>query len=172
MTDYPSNSPWGPHGPQVDAHSVTPNPTAQTPQPDFGGSAPEAWPAPSAPSGGGGGGSAGGSAPGAGAYGAATGALSSAPIGKSMRNLAIGGAVLGCLAGVARSVMLHLPPPSMGAEVFRLGLAGASAGAGFPPAIRACFMALRAFVWIALALFLWAIAIALSGQAPWLTNFR
>jgi len=24
---YPSSSPWGPHGPQVPAHSVTPNPT-------------------------------------------------------------------------------------------------------------------------------------------------
>ena len=40
MTDYPSSSPWGPHGPQVDAHSVTPNPTPSTPydvgQPSFG----------------------------------------------------------------------------------------------------------------------------------------
>jgi hypothetical protein len=32
MSDYPSTSPFGPHGPQVPAHSVTPNPTAQTPQ--------------------------------------------------------------------------------------------------------------------------------------------
>jgi hypothetical protein len=43
MSDYPSTQPFGPHGPQVPAHSVTPNPTAQTPQsisggaPDYGG---------------------------------------------------------------------------------------------------------------------------------------
>ncbi|HTS87300.1 MAG TPA: hypothetical protein VMG41_02315 [Gemmatimonadales bacterium] len=28
---YPNTSPWGPHGPQVPAHSVTPNPTPSTP---------------------------------------------------------------------------------------------------------------------------------------------
>jgi len=41
MADYPSTSPWGPHGPQVPAHSVTPNPTAQSTwsQPSFGGAA-------------------------------------------------------------------------------------------------------------------------------------
>jgi hypothetical protein len=31
MSDYPSTSPFGPHGPQVPANSVTPNPTAYTP---------------------------------------------------------------------------------------------------------------------------------------------
>jgi hypothetical protein len=42
MSEYPSTQPFGPHAPQVPAHSVTPNPTAQTPQsmsggtPDYG----------------------------------------------------------------------------------------------------------------------------------------
>ena len=42
MSEYPSTQPFGPHGPQVSAHSVTPNPTAQTSQsvsggtPDYG----------------------------------------------------------------------------------------------------------------------------------------
>lgn len=31
MSEYPDTSPWGPHGPQVPAHSVTPNPTAPSP---------------------------------------------------------------------------------------------------------------------------------------------
>jgi hypothetical protein len=33
MSEYPNTSPWGPHGPQLPAHSVTPNPTASTPDP-------------------------------------------------------------------------------------------------------------------------------------------
>src|SRR5690242_2692721 len=59
VNDYPSQSPWGPHGPQVSVPSVMPNPTAPSATPDFGG-----WQAPSsAPASfsGGGGGFVGGS---------------------------------------------------------------------------------------------------------------
>src|SRR5690349_6465647 len=42
VNDYPSQSPWGPHGPQVSVPSVMPNPTAPSATPDFGG-----WLAPS-----------------------------------------------------------------------------------------------------------------------------
>jgi hypothetical protein len=40
VSDYPNTQPFGPHGPQVPANSVTPNPTAQTPQ-SFPSGAPE-----------------------------------------------------------------------------------------------------------------------------------
>ena len=30
-----ATSPWGPHGPQVPANTVTPNPTAASPSPGF-----------------------------------------------------------------------------------------------------------------------------------------
>lgn len=40
MSEYPSTQPFGPHGPQVPAHTVTPNPTAQTQQ-SVPGSAPD-----------------------------------------------------------------------------------------------------------------------------------
>ena len=39
MSDYPSTQPFGPHGPQVPANSVMPNPTAQGSQQMLGGGA-------------------------------------------------------------------------------------------------------------------------------------
>jgi len=37
MSDYPSTSPFGPHGPQTNGYSVTPNPTAQSSFANIGG---------------------------------------------------------------------------------------------------------------------------------------
>ena len=61
MSDYPSTSPFGPHGPQTNGYSVTPNPTAQSSFPNIGGG--DSYAGYSQPSGGGyvGGGYAGGS---------------------------------------------------------------------------------------------------------------
>jgi hypothetical protein len=170
MSDYPSQSPWGPHGPQVSVPSTMPNPTAPSPVPSF-----EA-PAPSYPSystgggGAGGGGGGGGAAPmgGAGRARGAGRALSEAPIGGWIRNLAIAGGVLGALAGGVRGALVHLPTASAGLLALRFGLAGAAAGAGFPPLLRAAFLAARALIGVGLALALWAAALALAGQLSWL----
>lgn len=169
MSDYPSQSPWGPHGPQVNVPSTTPNPTPSDPVPNFG--APEpSYPGYSPPSGGGvGGGSAGGA--GGGTVRLAARAISEAPIGGWMRNLAIAGAVLGIFVGAGRGFLIHLPMRGTGVLALRLGLAGAAAGAGFPPCIRAAFLAARAAIWIGLALALWVAALALAGQLPWLARF-
>jgi len=36
MSDYPKESPWGPHGPTTDGRSVTPNPTSPWSEPSTG----------------------------------------------------------------------------------------------------------------------------------------
>lgn len=46
MSEYPSTSPWGPHGPQVGANDVTPNPTAQGTNYDWNASAAPNYSAP------------------------------------------------------------------------------------------------------------------------------
>lgn len=89
-----------------------------------------------------------------------------------MRNFAIGGLVLGALAGLARAVLLHAPPAVIGMVAFRMGVAGAAAGAGIPPALRALATAFRAFIWIALATALWLIAMSAAGQLGWLSRLR
>ena len=161
MGDYPSSSPFGPNGPQLSEPSVMPNPTAQSPAPTF--DAPE--PSTYAPA------SSGGYS-GSGGFVGSGAAMSPGSIGKWMRNFAIGGCALGCVGAISRSLMLHLPPAGMGVEIARLGIAGAAAGAGIPPAVKSALFVVRAAVWIVLAAFLWWVAIFLSGSAGWLTRLR
>ncbi|HEX7077502.1 MAG TPA: hypothetical protein VF363_03685 [Candidatus Eisenbacteria bacterium] len=176
MSEYPWQSPFGPHGPQVQNPSTTPNPTIPTPPQDFGSPSPWAPPDPSSPGvggGGGAGGTGGGEAGGgAGGTGGAASAISDAPIGKRIRNLAIVGVVLGAFVGLMRGLLTHMPPSATGLLALRFGIAAALAGAGIPPAIRAIVLAARAAIWIALALVLWVVAIILMGQSGWLTRLR
>lgn len=169
MTDYPSQSPWGPHGPQVSVPSVTPNPTAPSPVPDY--SAPQPSHPGYAPAGGGGGVSTGG-APAGGTGGGTAPALHAVPIGKWILNLSLAGAAVGCIVAVVRALILHTPASELGVQAVRYLLAGAAAGAGFPPAFRAGAHAVRAIAWIALAAALWLAALLLAGQADWLTRLR
>lgn len=163
MSDYPSSSPWGPHGPQVNVPSVTPNPTAPSPPPSF--AAPDPWPV-SAPATGGGGVAAGG---GVGAVSGTPG-VAIAPIGPWVRKLAMAGLVVGCLLGFGGSMTTHLLPTPIG--VLRFGLAGAAVGASIPPAVRAAALASRALIWIVITGLLWAAAFGLAGQTGWLTSLR
>jgi hypothetical protein len=163
MSDYPSQSPWGPHGPQVNVPSVTPNPTAPDPPPSF-----QPWdpgPTPQASYTG---------AVGPASSGTSSGpaVLAGRPFGAWVRNLAIAGGVLGCLTGAARGFALHQSTGIVGILVMRLGIAGAAFGAGVPPAFRAAGSMLRAALWIVLAAFLWLIAMAAAGQLGWLTRLR
>ena len=102
-------------------------------------------------------------------YGGAS--LPSLSFGQWMRNLAIGGAVLGALIGLARAWLLHAPAPVLGMFALRLGIAGAAIGASFPALFRGGFAALRAAAWIALAFVLWVIAATAAGQAAWLQRW-
>ena len=171
MNDYPSSSPWGPHGPQVNVPSTTPNPTAQDPVPSLGSDVERSRsvavePSPYAPpSGERGGAGAGGPARDVGGTGAEL------PFGRWMLNLAVVGAVIGALVGAGRGMLLHQPPSATGMMALRLGLAGAAAGAGLPPFLRAALLAARAALWIGLAVVLWAAALALTGQIPWLARY-
>lgn len=160
MSDYPSQSPWGPHGPQVSMPSVTPNPTAPTPPPTFQSFDP--GPAPSYRGAGG---------P-TGPVGSGPIVYSGQPLGAWMRKLAIVGSVLGCFVGAARGFALHLPPAIIGIMIVRLGVAGAATGAGVPPAFRAAGSVIRAAAWIVLAAVLWTIAMAAAGQMGWLTQLH
>lgn len=167
MNDYPSQSPWGPHGPQLSEPSVTPNPTAPDPPPSYQGWDPAPTPQASYPS-----------------YSGATGAAGTGPaasgpsllaghaFGTWIRNLAIAGGVLGCLTGAARGYALHQPSAIIGVLTMRLGIAGAAFGAGVPPAFRAAGSIIRAALWIVIAAILWTIAIAAAGQMGWLTGLR
>ncbi len=155
MTDYWPQSPWAPHDPQVSVPSVKPIPTA--------------------PSGGtpAGGGPGGGAPAGSGAAGAGPApALHAVPIGRWILNLSLAGAVVGCIAAVVRALIVHMPASELRVEAVRYLLAGAAAGAGFPPAFRAGAHALRALAWIALAAALWLAALLLAGQADWLLRLR
>jgi hypothetical protein len=60
----------------------------------------------------------------------------------------------------------------MGALILRFGLAGAAAGAGIPPAVRAAALASRALIWVVVTALLWGGALALAGQTGWLTHLR
>src|SRR6267142_4226337 len=165
MSDYPSSSPWGPHGPQVSEPSVTPNPTAPDPQPSFQTFDP--GPTPSA-SYSGGTGFAGPTGP----VGSGRTVFSGSQFGTWMRKLAIAGSLVGCFVGAARGFALHLPPAIIGILIVRLGVAGAATGASIPPAFRAAGSVIRAAVWIVLAAILWAIAMAAAGQMGWLNQLR
>jgi len=99
-----------------------------------------------------------------------TPAVASAPIGGWVRRLAIAGGVLGCLLAFGGTMATHLLPTPM--AVLRFGLAGAAAGAGIPPAVRAAALASRALIWVVVAGLLWAAALGLSGQTDWLTRLR
>jgi hypothetical protein len=101
---------------------------------------------------------------------AGTPAVASAPIGGWVRNLAIAGGVVGCLFAFGGSMTMHLLPTPI--AVLRFGLAGAAAGAGIPPAVRAAALASRALIWVVVAGLLWAAALGLSGQTDWLTHLR
>jgi len=52
MSDYPSTSPFGPHGPQTNGYSVTPNPTAQSSFANIGGGSYDGYSQPTSFSGG------------------------------------------------------------------------------------------------------------------------
>ena len=164
MSNYPPQSPWGPHGPQVDVPSTTPNPTIPTPMPDP--TSPTAYPASTgygtSTGYSGGGGSGGGGMPG----------IPAMAVGTWVRNFAIGGVVLGGLVGFARGAALHVPSAMMGGLVLRFAFAGAAAGAGIPPAIKAFSLAVRAIGWVVLAAVLWWIAGYLMGGAGWLSRLR
>ena len=171
MSDYPSQSPWGPHGPQVGSFSVTPNPTAPSPMPDF----PQpnygaSFAQPGTPQYGGGGvaiasaGVAGGAA--------GTVAIRRASILPMIQRLALVGLALGALLGLARAVVLHVPFAIGGVMMLRLGIAGAAAGAGIPPAFRAFGVAVRAALWIAITAACWMLAMAAAGQLGWLDRLR
>ncbi len=149
MTDYWPQSPWSPHDPPASGPSIKPNPTAPAAAPDAGAPA-------------GGGAARAGQAP----------PLHAMPIGKWILNLSIAGAVVGCIAAVARALILHTPASELRVLAVRYLLAGAAAGAGFPPAFRAGAHALRAVAWIALAAALWLAALLLAGQADWLLRLR
>jgi hypothetical protein len=162
MDEYPSQSPFGPHGPQLSEPSVTPNPTAETPPPSFEAYDPGQAPPVSYPGTGGSGG----------AVGAALPAFAGQSIGTWMRNFAIAGGALGCLVGATRGLVLHQPSGIIGVLVVRLGVAGAATGASIPPAFRVLGSMIRAAVWLVIALLLWAIAMAAAGQTGWLTRLR
>jgi hypothetical protein len=89
-----------------------------------------------------------------------------------MGKLALTGLALGALLGLARGAVLHVPPAILGMVVLRLGVAGAAAGAGIPPAVRALGVALRAALWIAIAAACWIFAMAAAGQMGWLSRLR
>src|SRR5262249_45681598 len=89
-----------------------------------------------------------------------------------MRNLAIGGAVLGALVGVLRGVAGHLPSSALGTIALRFGVAGAAAGASLMPALRAATFVVKGFVWFALALVLWWIMMAAAGNTAWLERLK
>lgn len=171
MSNYPPQSPWGPHGPQVDAPSTTPNPTIPTPMqgPGSMGWGSESTTQPSAPrySGGGTGGSSTVGSP-----GQASAVVPDLPVGPWVRNLALGGAALGALFAYARGSSAHVPSNLMGGLVLRFAFAGAAAGAGIPAAIKAFALALRAVGWVVLAGVLWWIASYLVGGAGWLARLR
>lgn len=163
MTDYPAQYPWGPHGPKVDTpSSVMPNPTIPSVPPTF-----PAWDAGAAtssasiPTGGGGG-----------TFSASPHMIGGRSFGTWMRNLAIGGAVLGCLGGVLSGYALHQSPSLIGVMAARFGVAGAAVGASIPPAFRFLGSMLRAAVWLVIAVILWGIAMAAVGQLNWLTGPR
>jgi len=168
MNDYPSQSPWGPHGPQMNLPSATPNPTAQDPAPSF-----QSWgtgaAAPAAPtwSGSGGGQTASAGPTSAGGYAAA--GRSIAP---TMRRLAVAGLVLGGVIGLARGVMLHLPTTAVALLTVRIGVAGAAAGASVPPAFRVLGALLGAAVWLVIVLLLWFVAMAALGPLGLPALFR
>jgi hypothetical protein len=162
MTDYPSSSPWGPHGPQVSVPSTTPNPTMP--------SAPTSWDSgPAAPVSYGGGGG-GGAALGPSSYGAGSGKGLS--FGAWMRSLAIAGGVIGGLIGVARGFALHQPSAIVGVVALRMGIAGAAAGASVPPAFRVAGSLVRAALWLLIAVLLWAIAAGALGITSWMPRLR
>ena len=169
MSDYPSTSPWGPHGPQVGAHTTTPNPTAPTPEPSFQSWAPQP-PAP-APYSGGGASSPAASGPIA-AGGPASSTLGGRPFGVWLRDLAIAGGVVGALVGGARGYLLHQAPSVVGMVALRIGVAGAALGASLPPAFRAVGSVIRAALWFGIAIALWVIAIAALGRLDWLSRLR
>lgn len=166
MSDYPSNMPWGPHGPQTSVPTTTPNPTASTPDPGWA-PAPDAGWGSSAPaasgsysSGGGGGGSLGGAAsPARWFFPAACW-------------LAVAGGVVGLLAGGVRAYSFHLPPATVGAAAIRFGIAGAASGASIPPFIRAAGSLVRSAIWIGMVAILWLIALAALGRLDWLNRLR
>ena len=160
---YPSQSPWGPHGPQVNVPSTTPNPTAPSPTPPSF----EPWsPAPASPV------SYSGTGGPTATAGSASPALAGQSFGTWLRNLAIAGGVLGCLLGAARGFVLHQPSAVIGVLTVRFGIAGAAAGAGIPPVFRAVSSMLRAAIWIVIAVLLWGIAMAAAGQLGWLARLR
>jgi hypothetical protein len=163
VSDYPSSSPWGPHGPQTNPFSVTPNPTAPSAQPDYGTSF--APPAVTQFSGG-------GSTSDWAATQAGRTVVRRDPIFGWIRILAVGGLALGVLAGLGRAMAMHVPLAVGGVIVVRLGLAGAALGAGFPPAVRAFGVALRATLWIAITAACWGLAVAAAGQLGWLNRLR
>ncbi|MBI1796391.1 MAG: hypothetical protein HYR74_05000 [Candidatus Eisenbacteria bacterium] len=163
MSDYPSSSPWGPHGPQVSPQSVTPNPTAPSSVPDFGGFAPA--PA-SAPFGGG------GVRPSGGGGGGAIAAMSGPRFGRWVLNFALLGTGLGAIAGGLAGLGLHLPGAALGGLALRWAIAGAAVGASVPPAVRSIVTLIRAAGWGLVTLVLWWIAIAASGQLGWLQRLR
>lgn len=167
MTDYPSTSPFGPHGPQVGAHTVTPNPTVSSPEPAYPASSWAPTPSTSYPS------SSGTySAGAAAATHPVAPALSAHVFGRMLFNFAIGGAVLGALAGVGRGMMLHLAPAAMGMTAARFAIAGAAAGASVAPAVRAALLAFRALLWIGIVLVLWAVALGSLGLTGWLNRLH
>lgn len=162
MSDYPSQYPWGPHGPRVDGpSSVLPNPTIPDPPPTFQPfepaiptSATAAGPFPS------------------GVGSPYTSSLPGWSPGKWMRNFAIAGGAIGCLGGIGLGVQMHLPAASLGIEVLRFGIAGAAVGAGIPPWFKAAGFAIRAALWFVLGAVLWGIASGVTGQTNWLTGLR
>lgn len=163
MNENPWQSPFGPHGPQLDVPSTTPNPTAQEPfsgfpASDAGTAAPAAAPVWS-----GGGGTGGGGPMLTGRSGSMT---------PSMRKLAIAGFIVGGLVGAVRGYYTHLPVPVLATQVVRYGVGTAALGASVLPAFRVMGALLGALIWVVVVLLLWAIALAAFGPAVWPPQFR
>ena len=160
MGDYPSSSPWGPHGPQVSEPSVTPNPTAPYQEPSFGGGGGGDNPSPGY-GGGGGGGYVGG--------GGGVGIRWS--LWQSMGILGAAGGILGALYALGRGSMVHLPAGVLGPVTLRYGIAGAAFGASVPPVIKMLASVLKAAIWWVLAMILWWIGLSLLGASGWMTRW-
>lgn len=90
------------------------------------------------------------------------------PVGRQLRNFAIGGAVLGALVGLARAAALHVPAGGMAVAALRMAAAGAAAGASLPAGLRALATLARAAGWIVLAVVLGWLALAIAGRMEWI----
>ena len=94
--------------------------------------------------------------------------FAAAPVGRQLRNFAIGGAVLGALIGLARAASLHVPAGGIAVAALRMAAAGAAAGASLPAGLRALATLARAAGWIVLAIALGWLALVIAGRLEWI----